>query len=73
MNVHKGDVVRLSPKIQQDLYRAGCANSLECWEVLKAHNEMLTLTPVLSDNYKLAFIQIKAEHGSVSKVRVIDS
>lgn len=72
MQLQKGDVVRLSPQIQRDLYRAGCENSLECWEVLKCKHEVLTLTPVLSDSYKLAFIKIKADHSSVTKVKVME-
>ena len=69
MVVKRGDVVRLSLPTQQVLYHAGCANSVECWEVLHADDDMLTLTPVLSDSYKLAFIRIKADSGSVTKVR----
>ena len=72
MQLEKGDVVRLSPQIQRELYRAGCANSLECWEVMKCKHDVLTLTPVLSSDYKLAFIQIKADRDNVTKVRVVE-
>jgi hypothetical protein len=72
MQLEKGDVVRLSPQIQREMYHAGCASSLECWEVMKCKHDVLTLTPVLSSNYKLAFIQIKADRGNVTKVRVVE-
>ena len=70
MVVTTGDVVRLSLPTQQMLYHAGCAHSVSCWEVLCAQDDLLTLTPLLSDSYKLAFIRIKAD--SVTKVRVVD-
>lgn len=72
MSWSKGDVVRLSLPTQRLLYQAGCAEGVECWEVLHAHDDQLTLTPVLSESFKLAFIRIKATAGSVQKVRVVE-
>lgn len=72
MHVRKGDIVRLSLPMQQVMYRAGCPHSMECWRVLSTKHEMLKLTPLLSDNYKLAFIRIKAEQGNVTKVTAKD-